>query len=316
MTEPVAPNGLAVVDKPSGWTSHDVVAKCRGILGTRKVGHSGTLDPMATGVLVLGVGRSTKLLRFLSGLPKSYRAEIRFGVETDSLDADGDVTVVHAMAAPDAVEVRVAAEALTGDILQVPPMVSAIKVDGRRLHQLAREGKEVEREPRPVTVSRFDLDPTADPMVWTAAVDCSSGTYVRSLAADLGRALGGGAHLGALRRTSVGPFGIHEARPMDEAVVLDPSCISRVLDAVPVGEHVAGLVANGRVLERSDLGVDPSAEGPWALLGPAGEPTPNDAAGGDDGARRDPDGRRPATLLAVYRAHRGDSVKPVTVFDR
>lgn len=299
MTQPVGPDGLAVVDKPSGWTSHDVVAKCRGILGTRKVGHSGTLDPMATGVLVLGVGRGTKLLRFLSGLPKSYVAEIRFGVETDSLDADGEVTARHDMAPPGQAELDRAAAELTGDILQVPPMVSAIKVGGTRLHQLAREGREVPREPRPVSVARFELSPTGDPMVWTARVDCSAGTYVRSLAADLGRALGGGAHLQALRRTAVGPFGIDEARPMEQARVLPPSAVTRVLDAVAVDADVARLVANGRVLDRGSLGIAPAAPGPWAVLGPPEEP-----AGGHDGER---------PLLAVYEAHRGDSVKPSVV---
>jgi tRNA pseudouridine55 synthase len=284
-----------------------VVAKCRGILGTRKVGHSGTLDPMATGVLVLGVGRGTKLLRFLSGLPKSYEAEIRFGVETDSLDADGEVTVVHDMAPPEQAGIDRAAAELTGDILQVPPMVSAIKVGGTRLHQLAREGKEVAREPRPVTVQRFALSPTADPMVWTARVDCSAGTYVRSLAADLGRALGGGAHLQALRRTAVGPFGIDEARPMDDARVLPPPAVTRVLDTVVVDADLARLVANGRVLDRDALGVPAEAPGPWAVLGPA----EGCAEGAAAGAAAGPAGDRP--LLAVYEAHRGDSVKPSVV---
>ena len=187
------PDGVAVVDKDAGWTSHDVVAKARGILGTRKVGHSGTLDPDATGVLVLGVGRGTRLLRFLQLLPKSYEAEITFGTETSTLDAAGEVVATHDMTGLDPDAVRRGAAALTGDIEQVPPMVSALKVGGRRLHELAREGIEVEREARPVHVSRFDVEPTSDPLVWRAVVDCSSGTYVRSLAADLGHALGGGA---------------------------------------------------------------------------------------------------------------------------
>jgi tRNA pseudouridine55 synthase len=289
VTEAVAPNGLAVIDKPSGWTSHDVVAKCRGIFGTRKVGHAGTLDPMATGVLVLGVGRSTKLLRFLSGVPKTYEATISFGVETGSLDADGEVTLTHDMAAPTPDAAAAAAAKLTGDILQVPPMVSAIKVDGRRLHQLAREGKEVERKARPVTVSRFELRPTSDPMVWNATVDCSTGTYVRVLAADLGHLLGGGAHLAGLRRTAVGPFGIDEAQPMESAPVEPPASISRVLDTVSVDAEVGGLVVNGRVLDRGRLSVGAGDGGPWAVLGPDG------------------------TLLAVYEPHRDDTVKPVMV---
>ncbi|MCP4434273.1 MAG: tRNA pseudouridine(55) synthase TruB [Actinomycetia bacterium] len=289
MTAGAGPSGLAVIDKPAGWTSHDVVAKCRGIFGTRKVGHSGTLDPSATGVLVLGVGRGTKLLRFLSGLPKTYEARITLGVETDSLDADGEVTVAHDMAAPTVDAVATAAGELTGDILQVPPMVSAIKVGGKRLHQLAREGKEVEREPRPVTVARFDVRSTGDPMVWDASVDCSSGTYVRVLAADLGHLLGGGAHLSGLRRTAVGPWGIDEAAPMESAPLAPTSQVSRVMESVEVDEATAALVRNGRVLARVDLGLRGSGGGPWAVSTADGE------------------------LLAVYESHRGDTAKPAVV---
>jgi len=143
-------DGIVVVDKPAGWTSHDVVAKSRGILQTRKVGHSGTLDPDATGVLVLGVGRATRLLRYLTELPKSYVGEIVFGVETDTLDSSGRVTATHDMADITRERVEQAAAALTGSIEQIPPMVSAVKIDGRRLHELAREGKVVDRPPRPV----------------------------------------------------------------------------------------------------------------------------------------------------------------------
>ena len=295
MTDPDgAPNGLAVLDKPAGWTSHDVVAKCRGILGTRKVGHSGTLDPMATGVLVLGIGRATRLLTFLSGLPKAYEATIAFGVETDSLDADGEVTATHDMDPPTIEAVAAAAAVLTGDILQVPPMVSAIKVDGKRLHQLAREGKEVERQPRPVRVGRFDVAPTDDPMAFTAAVECSSGTYVRVLAADLGHLLGGGAHLTALRRTAVGPFDLAEAQllPSTEGGTIEllaPSAISRVLATVTVADDLAIDVGHGKVLDRARLGVPDGSVGPWAVLG---------ADGG---------------LLAVYQPHRGATVKPALV---
>jgi tRNA pseudouridine55 synthase len=290
------PHGLCVVDKPTGWTSHDVVAKSRGLLGTRKVGHSGTLDPLATGVLVLGVGRGTRLLTFLTGLAKSYRATIRFGIETDSLDADGTVVATHDMAPPGRDEVDAAAAALTGDLMQVPPMVSAIKVGGRRLHELAREGTEVERAPRPVTVTRFATTPTEDPMVWEADVDCSSGTYVRVLAADLGHALGGGAHLVALRRTSVGPFGLDEAVPLDALApdaLLPTSAVTRVLASCAVDGDVAVAVGHGKVLEAEVLGLatDPAQRGtgPWAVLGPDGD------------------------LLAVYDSHRGTTVKPSLV---
>ncbi|WP_334145017.1 tRNA pseudouridine(55) synthase TruB [Rhabdothermincola sp.] len=284
------PDGLVVVDKPPGWTSHDVVAKCRKLLGTRRVGHSGTLDPDATGVLLVGVGRVTRLLRFLTALPKSYTCEIMLGVETSTLDASGEVTATHAMAVtPD--DVRVAAEALTGEILQVPPMVSAVHVGGRRLHELAREGREVERAPRPVTVWRFEVTPTGDPLVYQASVICSSGTYVRSLAADLGAALGGGAHLRHLRRTAIGSFTEAEAWPVEQVgpeVLLAPAAALRDYPQARVDERVAAEVRVGKVLDRSRLGVG-EGEGPWAVL---------DAGGG---------------LLAVYEPHRAGTVKPAVV---
>ncbi|WP_208029672.1 tRNA pseudouridine(55) synthase TruB [Rhabdothermincola sediminis] len=284
------PDGLVVVDKPPGWTSHDVVAKCRKLLGTRRVGHSGTLDPDATGVLLVGVGRVTRLLRFLTALPKSYTCEIVLGVETSTLDASGEVTATHAMAVtPD--DVRVAAEALTGEILQVPPMVSAVQVGGRRLHELAREGREVERAPRPVTVWRFEVTPTGDPLVYQASVTCSSGTYVRSLAADLGAALGGGAHLRHLRRTAIGSFTEAEAWPVEQVgpeVLLAPAAALRDYPQVRVDERVAAEVGVGKVLDRSRLGVG-EGEGPWAVL---------DAGG---------------ALLAVYELHRAGTVKPAVV---
>ena len=260
-------NGVCVIDKPAGWTSHDIVAKARRVLGTRKVGHSGTLDPDATGVLVLGIGRATRLLRFLTALPKAYEAEIVMGIETDSLDASGSVTARHDMSAVTESEVRAAADALTGDILQVPPMVSAVKVGGRRLHQLARAGLEVERPPRPVTVYRFDMEPHQErPGIWGAIVECSSGTYVRTLAADLGSALGGGAHLRALRRTAVGAFGLDDARPVESPEVLPMAAAVRHLASVHVGDEVEADVRHGRVLGLERLGVPESEpSGPWAV---------------------------------------------------
>jgi len=198
------PTGVAVVDKEAGWTSHDVVAQARKLLGTRRVGHSGTLDPDATGVLVLGVGRATRLLRFITALPKSYTARIVLGTETSTLDASGEITAVHDMSLIGADEVGRAAASLVGELQQIPPMVSAVRVGGRRLHEIAREGGEVDRAPRPVTVHHFEVAATADPAVYEASVSCSSGTYVRALAADLGTALGGGAHLRDLRRVAVG----------------------------------------------------------------------------------------------------------------
>jgi tRNA pseudouridine55 synthase len=279
-----------VVDKAAAWTSHDVVAKLRGVLGTRKVGHAGTLDPDATGVLLVGVGRVTRLLRFLSAAGKAYDAEIVLGVETSTLDASGEVTATHDMAGVDEDRVRAAAAGLVGDILQVPPMVSAVKVGGKRLHELARQGIEVERDARPVTVHRFDVAPTGDPLVWRATVECSSGTYVRTLAADLGTALGGGAHLRDLRRTRVASFGLDEAVPI-EAVsperLLTPSEALRDLVAVEATDALAAAVAHGKVLGVDDLGV--AGDGPWRVVGADG------------------------VLLAVYEAHGVGTAKPAVV---
>ncbi|MDG2908503.1 MAG: tRNA pseudouridine(55) synthase TruB [Acidimicrobiales bacterium] len=276
---PRGPDGIVVVDKPAGWTSHDVVARSRKVLGTRKVGHSGTLDPDATGVLVLGVGRATRLLRYLTLLPKRYTATIVFGTETTTLDAAGEVTAVHDMSGVVPDDVWRAARQLTGDIEQVPPMFSAVKVGGRRLHEIAREGGEVERAPRPVTVHRFDVTPTGNPLVWEADVECSSGTYVRTLAADLGTSLGGGAHLTDLRRLSVGSFTIDGARSMESPDLLPPAVGVRHLAGVFVDDDLAVDVGHGKLLSRERLGVE--GDGPWAVHGSDG------------------------TLLAVYEPYEG-----------
>jgi tRNA pseudouridine55 synthase len=289
---PAGPDGVAVVDKPSGWTSHDVVAKSRGLLGTRKVGHSGTLDPDATGVLVLGVGRATRLLTFLSGLDKRYVGEVVLGTATATLDASGEVTGTWDMSAVGLADVRQAAARLTGTIDQVPPMVSAKKVDGRRLHELAREGVEVERAAVAVRVDDFAVGAPVGPGVYPIDVTCSAGTYIRSLAADLGAALGGGAHLRALRRLSVGPYTIDEAAALDELTperLLPPVEALRGRPRVSVDDEVAALVRNGRVLDEQVLGLEPGAAGPWAVV----------------------DGR--GALLAVYVRHRGETVKPGVV---
>ena len=283
------PDGLVVIDKDAGWTSHDVVAKSRGLLGTRKVGHSGTLDPDATGVLLLGVGRATRLLKYLTALPKTYTCEIVFGTETSTLDAAGDVTATHDMSALTFSQIEAAVPQLTGDIMQIPPMVSAVKVDGKRLHQLAREGIEVERAPRPVTIHRFTVSATSDPLVVTTEVECSSGTYVRTLAADLGHLLGGGAHLRNLRRTAIGSFGLADAHKLEtvspEQVVSTAEAM-RDYPKIVVTEAERIDVGHGKVLT-----VDSrfSGEGPWAII--------------------DAEGR----LLAMYIAHRGGTAKPDVV---
>ena len=168
-------HGLAVVDKPAGVTSHDVVGMLRRRFGERQVGHAGTLDPDATGVLLVGVGRCTRLLRFLTDLGKTYSGQVVFGSTTDSLDSTGVVTGTFEMTGLSPEQVRAAVASLTGAIEQIPPMVSAVKVDGRRLHELAREGVEIERAPRPVTVYRFDVEPTDNPLVFNIEVHCSKG---------------------------------------------------------------------------------------------------------------------------------------------
>ena len=294
MSRPAADqvNGLVVVDKEAGWTSHDVVARCRRIFGQKRVGHAGTLDPDATGVLLVGLGRSTRLMRFLTALPKTYEAEVVLGTATSTLDASGEVTGTWDMEDVSLSSVREAAAGLTGDIEQVPPMVSAVKVDGRRLHALAREGIEVERSARPVTVYRYDVMPGLTPGVFRIEVECSSGTYVRVLAADLGERLGGGAHLRNLRRTRIGSFTTEDARLVDEltpAVVLTPAQAMRDLDQVVVPIDAQKLVARGLPLDRVPLGV--AGEGPWGLV--------------DDAHH----------LLAVYEATETDRIKPAVVIE-
>lgn len=286
------PDGLAVVDKAADWTSHDVVAKARGLLGTRKIGHSGTLDPDATGVLLLGVGKVTRLLRYLGLTSKRYTGTVVLGTSTASLDASGEVTGTWDMSRVGVDEVRAVATQFTGDILQTPPMVSAIKVDGRRLHELAREGIEVERAARPVTIHHLAVGEPIAPGCFPIEVECSSGTYIRSLAADLGAALGGGAHLRDLRRTAIGSFTVAESLPLEALTperLLTPADAMRDLVAVRVDELVASDVAHGKVLPTEVLPILTGAAGPWAVLGP-------------DGA-----------LLAVYEAHRAGTVKPGVV---
>jgi len=257
-----SPMGFAVVDKDVDWTSHDVVAKARGVLGTRKVGHSGTLDPGATGVLVLGVGRATKLLRFVTAMPKTYVAEVLLGVETDSLDADGDVTATHDMAHITMADIEGVLDRFRGPIEQIPPMVSAVKVDGKRLHQLAREGKTVERKPRPVTVHRLEVsDFDAGSGVFRMEVDCSSGTYIRTLGADIGEALGGGASLKSLRRTAVGAFTTDVAKPVEDVVVTDVLSGMASYPQVDVDAEQAAKVLHGRPVHRDQV----TGDGPWVI---------------------------------------------------
>jgi tRNA pseudouridine55 synthase len=228
-----APDGLLVVDKPSGWTSHDVVGRARRLCATRKVGHAGTLDPMATGVLVLGIGRATRLLTFLVGCDKEYTATIRLGQATITDDAEGEVTSSAATDAVTTGQLEAAVRQLTGDIQQVPSSVSAIKVKGERSYHRVRAGEDVDLPPRPVTVSRFDILATRPGEVdgipvldVDVEVTVSSGTYVRALARDLGAALGVGGHLSALRRTRVGAFTLDRAHDLEAlGAIEDPEQI-------------------------------------------------------------------------------------------
>lgn len=261
------PTGLVVVDKEPGWTSHDVVARCRRLFGQRRVGHAGTLDPDATGVLLLGLGRFTRFLGFLSELRKAYTAEVVLGTATSTLDSSGEVTGTWDMSSVGIAEVRAAASSLTGTLLQVPPMVSAVKVDGRRLYELARQGVEVFRAARQVTVDRFEVEPGTEPGVFAVSIECSTGTYVRSLAADLGEALGGGAHVRNLRRTRVGSFTAEESHRLEElspAHVLSPAQALRDLPHVVVGSDMARTVSHGLALDRVSVGA--AGAGPWAVL--------------------------------------------------
>lgn len=254
--------GLVVVDKPAGMTSHDVVGRCRRIFATRRVGHAGTLDPMATGVLVLGIERATKILGLLTATSKSYAATIRLGQSTSTDDAEGELLQsVSAEHIADEV-IGTAVAALRGDIEQVPSAVSAIKVAGRRAYQLAREGQAVELRARPVRIDRFDVLATRRAEGLTdldVEVDCSSGTYIRALARDLGAALGVGGHLTALRRTRVGRFDLSHAVTLDDlaehprlSLSLDEACLLMFARRNLTDEE-ADAAANGRALTPAGL---------------------------------------------------------------
>ncbi|NEE38947.1 tRNA pseudouridine(55) synthase TruB [Streptomyces sp. SID7982] len=274
------PDGLVIVDKPSGFTSHDVVAKMRGVARTRRVGHAGTLDPMATGVLVLGVERATKLLGHLALTEKEYLGTVRLGQNTVTDDAEGEIT-----ASTDASDIGRAAvdagvAALTGDIMQVPSKVSAIKIDGKRSYTRVREGEEFEIPARPVTVSSFTVhdvraDKAADgtPVLdLVVSVVCSSGTYIRALARDLGAALGVGGHLTALRRTRVGPYGLDAAKTLErlqEELTVMPvaEAAAAAFPRWDLDERRAKLVLNG---VRIDMPEEYAGQGPVGVFDPAG----------------------------------------------
>lgn len=296
-SQAAAPSGFLVVDKPGGITSHQVVSRARRALGTKKIGHAGTLDPMATGVLLLGVGAGTRLLGHLTLADKAYTATIRLGIDTVTEDAEGEVTATRGAAGLAREAVLAAAADLTGDIEQVPSAVSAIKVDGQRAYARVRRGEDVQLAGRPVTVSRFDLGELRPSVVdgvavvdVEASVECTSGTYVRALARDLGEALGTGGHLTALRRTRVGPFTLDDATW--QADVFEPGTPApALLDLADIGRRCFAWVEVD-----ADAARDVGYGRPLAVEVPA---DPSAVLHGD-------------RLLALYRPAPGGSV-PVAV---
>src|SRR3954449_11674830 len=280
------PPSLLLVDKPAGMTSHDVVARARRVLSVRKVGHAGTLDPMATGLLVLGVGAATRLLGYLSGSDKTYDATIRLGQSTVTDDREGEVTATTSAAGVGDDAVRSALAAQVGVLQQVPSSVSAVKVDGRRSYDRVRAGEEVELAARSVTVHRIDVHridrPTPDLVDVDVTVSCSTGTYIRAIARDVGAALGVGGHLTALRRTSSGPFATTQARPVEEA--------AGALAAAGAGDGVVPLADAARAVfaARELTGEEAVALGHGQLVPATGSPGLHAAV--------DPDGRLVALI--------------------
>ncbi|MDT4938704.1 MAG: tRNA pseudouridine55 synthase [Pseudonocardiales bacterium] len=283
-------DGLIVVDKPAGWTSHDVVGRIRRLAGTRRVGHAGTLDPMATGVLVVGVEKATRLLHHLVLADKAYTATIRLGEATVTDDAEGDLLTSASAAALTEADVIDAMRPLTGAVLQVPSAVSAIKVDGQRAYKRARAGDVVELAARPVAVTTFDAvgfdRPRRDLVDVAVFVECSSGTYIRALARDLGAALGVGGHLTALRRTRVGPFTLDQARTLDELAALDdpvavplPEAVRAAMPARDLDADQARALTFGQSIETAGI------EGTYGAFAPDGTVV---ALLAEDGARARP----------------------------
>jgi len=281
-------SGLLLVDKPEGWTSHDVVAKTRGLAKTRRVGHAGTLDPMATGLLILGINQATKLLTFLVGEDKTYEGTIRLGAKTITDDRESDFLSVAEAAQVQSItaeQLEAAIEALRGPIMQVPSSVSAIKVDGQRAYAKVRGGDEVKLAARPVTISRFDV--TAKPELAAVGgntfldvkvtVDCSSGTYIRALARDLGAALGVGGHLTALRRTRIGRYSLANAKPLAE-LTADNLEIMPMVDAARAQFSVRELsdqdvvdLRHGKRIELGAVGSEIEVDQPIAAITAGGE---------------------------------------------
>jgi tRNA pseudouridine55 synthase len=294
------------VDKPQGWTSHDVVGRMRRIAGTRKVGHAGTLDPMATGVLVVGINKATRLLTYIVGTSKTYTATIRLGESTVTDDAEGEVTATRTTTGITEDAIRAGVAALTGEIQQVPSSVSAIKVNGERAYARVRSGEEVKLAARPVTIHRFEVHEIRRVSVGEAAgeavdvdvtVECSSGTYIRALARDLGEALGVGGHLTALRRTQVGPYTLDQAHTLEE--------LAETLDVLEMSDAARALMPNRELSEAETTEISFGRR----IAAGTGAGTPDAATADKPAAAFAPDG----TLVALL-ADAGSYAKPVLVF--
>jgi len=291
-----AASGLVIVDKPGGMTSHDVVARVRRLAGTRRVGHAGTLDPMATGVLVVGVEKATRLLGYLTLTEKEYAATIRLGQSTSTDDAEGEITGGAPATDVSAETLAKAMAELTGDIQQIPPAVSAIKVDGQRAYRLTRAGAAPELKARPVTVYEFTVTGTSRPgglLDVDATVRCSSGTYIRALARDLGAALGTGGHLTRLRRTRVGVYGIESARTLEQ--------LADRFEVLPLAQAAAAAFPRRNLTEQEAVRLAHGGRLPAAAPGPATGPGPIAAYA--------PDG----TLIALVTEESGQA-RPLVVF--
>ena len=264
--------GVLVIDKPAGWTSHDVVAKARGLTGIRQIGHSGTLDPMATGVLVLCLGKATRLLEYLTGLPKTYQAGVTLGAATDTYDATGTIIYQYPLPELTAEALEQTMDGFRGEIMQTPPAYSAIKRNGEAQYKRARRGEAVELDPRPVTVYELNLTEFDDGAI-QLRITCSAGTYVRSIAHDLGVVLGCGAHLSSLRRLAVGPFGIDQAVTLQQLAdedwqrwLLPPSAAVAHLARVELAEGEASRLIHGLSIAARQ----PIAQGLACAFDPAG----------------------------------------------
>jgi tRNA pseudouridine55 synthase len=277
----VTPSGVLVVDKPAGITSHTAVAEAARRVGAARAGHGGTLDPMATGVLLVCIGDATKIAGLLLSDDKAYEGELELGCETDTLDAEGQVVRERRAeaAAVDRAMLMTAMAEVAARGTQVPPMYSAVRQGGRRLHELARAGQEVERAPRPISIARFELTDFAPPRA-RFAVDCSKGTYVRTLVADVGEALGCGAHLTALRRTRSGPFGIELAVPLAELTpdllnlpgrLVAPAQALAHLPQISLSAAQARAAETGKPMLWKDLSPDPAPSGPLCFIAPGGD---------------------------------------------